>query len=105
MPKVVKKKLVAKKKAPVKKEAKKVARKPIGKISHYFDKIGVAVIELSAELKVGDKIVIEGHDTSFEQEVKSMQIEHDQVKTAKKGQSIGLKVKEPVKEHYLVYKS
>jgi len=104
MPKIVKKKPVAKKKAPVKKEVK-VSRKPIGKISHYFDKIGVAVVELSSELKVGDKIIIEGQDTSFEQEVKSMQIEHEQVKVAKKGQSIGLKVKGQVKEHYLVYKA
>ncbi len=83
---------------------KKPVKKPIGKISHYFDKIGVAVVELNGTLKVGDTILIEGHDVSFEQKIDSMQIEHEQVKTAKKGQSIGMKTDQEVKENYKVYK-
>ncbi len=81
-----------------------MADKKIGKITHYFDKIGVAVLELSAKLKAGERIKISGHDNEFEQEISSMQIEHEQVPEADKGQSIGLKVDQPVKEGDEVYK-
>lgn len=76
----------------------------VGKISHYFVKIEVAVIDLTAPLSVGDSITIKGATTDFEQTVDSMQIEHENVKTAKAGDSIGLKVKERVRESDLVYK-
>ncbi len=76
----------------------------VGKITHYFTKIGVAVVELNGTLSVGDKIRIQGPTTDFEQTVESMQIEHENVKTAKKGQSIGLKVKDHVRETDTVYK-
>lgn len=79
--------------------------KPIGEITHYFGKIGVAVIKLRGALKVGDTIrIVGGESTDFEQEVKSMEIEHKKIKTAKAKQSIGLKVKEKVREGYKVYK-
>jgi len=80
------------------------AKKPVGKITRYFDKIGVAVVALDGGLKVGDKIKIGKKDTFFEQEVKSMQIEHEKIEKAKKGQEVGMKVKEKVREGYLVYK-
>ncbi len=70
----------------------------VGKVTHYFSKIGVAVVELTDTLKEGDKIRIKGSTTDFEQVVESMQIEHEQVKEATAGQSIGLKVKEKVRE-------
>ena len=70
----------------------------VGKITHYFNKIGVAVVELADTLKEGDKIRIKGSSTDFEQTVESMQIEHEQVKEAAAGQSIGLKVKDVVRE-------
>jgi len=76
----------------------------IGKISHFFSKISVAVVDLKATLSVGDHIRIQGPTTNFEQTVDSMQIEHADVKTAKAGQSIGLKVKERVREKDTVYK-
>ena len=79
-------------------------KKEIGKISHFFDKINVAVIALSDGLKVGDKISVEGHEQQFEMLVDSMQIEHEQVQEAKKGQAIGLKVTQPVKENDKVFK-
>lgn len=79
--------------------------KPIGKVTHFFDKIKVAVVKLAAPLKVGDKIKIEGRGQKFEQTVSSMQIEHEQLKTAKKGQEVGMKVAKPVKEGDLVYKA
>ena len=78
--------------------------KLIGKISHYFGNISVAVVELSDSLKLGDKIRIVGGETDFEQEVKSMEVEHKKIKKAKKGDSVGLKVKEKVREGYRVYK-
>lgn len=78
--------------------------KKIGKVAHYYTHLGVAVIELSSTLKVGDKIRIKGATSDFEQKVDSMQIEHDKIEEAKKGQSIGLKVKEHVRQHDIVYK-
>lgn len=77
----------------------------IGKITHFFSKISVAVVELQAPLSVGDKIRVQGPSTDFEQTVASMQIEHESVKTAKAGQSVGLKVNDRVKEQDIVYKA
>ena len=76
----------------------------VGKISHYFSKIEVAIVDLTAPLSVGDRITMKGVTTDFEQTVESMQIEHESVKTAKAGDSIGLKVKERVREGDIVYK-
>lgn len=76
----------------------------IGTITHFFPKINVAVVELSGTLKQGEKISVEGHESAFEQVVDSMQIEHAPVKTAKKGQAIGLRVLQPVKEKDQVFK-
>jgi len=79
-------------------------KKLIGKITHYFSKIGVAVVELSDDVTVGAKIRVEGATTSFEQVIDSMEIENRKVETATAGQSIGLKVKERVRLHDSVYK-
>jgi putative protease len=79
-------------------------KKLVGKITHYFTKIEVGVVELSDELKVGDRISIEGATTNFQQTVNSMQIEHQNVERAGPGQSIGLKVDQRVREGDLVYK-
>jgi GTPase len=76
----------------------------IGHITHFFTKISVAVIELTAPLAVGDTIVLKGPTTDFEQVVESMQIEHQNVQSAKAGQSIGLKVAQRVRENDMVYK-
>lgn len=78
--------------------------KLIGKITHYFGNIGVAVIELTGTLKEGDNIRITGGETDFTQAVESMEIEHEKVKIAKAGKSIGLKVSQKVHEGYKVYK-
>ena len=81
-----------------------IEKKLVGKVTHYFTRIGVAVVELSDELKVGDRISIEGHTTNFQQTVGSMQIEHQNVEKAGPGQSIGLKVEQRAREGDLVYK-
>lgn len=76
----------------------------VGKITHYYDKIGVAVVELEGALKEGDEIRISGHGNEFTQKIASMQIEHEQVKKAKKGDAIGLKVDQPLKDGDEVFK-
>jgi len=79
-------------------------KKKIGVISHYYGKIGVAVVDLEDALSVGDIIEISGPVTNIQQTVDSMQIEHKNVQKAKKGQSIGLKVNGKVREKDVVYK-
>jgi translation elongation factor EF-1alpha len=76
----------------------------VGHITHFFSKIGVAVVELTAPLAVGDRILIKGPSTDFEQVVASMQIEHENIPKAEAGQAIGLKIAEHVKERDVVYK-
>lgn len=75
----------------------------VGKVIHYYDKIGVAVIELKKALKVGDKIKFVHGDNSFEQVVESMQLEHAPVTEGKKGQEIAVKVDSEAKTGVLVY--
>lgn len=76
----------------------------IGKVTHYYDKISVAVVELTGNLKIGDTIKIVGHGNEFTQAVDSMQIEHEKLEEAHKDQEIGLHVDQPVKESDVVYK-
>ena len=77
----------------------------IGKISHYFGNIKVAVIKLSGALKIGDVVrIVGGEETDFTQPIKSLEVEHKKIEKAKKGESVGLKVKEKVREGYKVYK-
>ncbi|HLA03852.1 MAG TPA: hypothetical protein VJ065_01305 [Patescibacteria group bacterium] len=79
----------------------------MGEITHYYDKIGVAVVKLAGgDLKVGDKVKLT--DTTgeeFEQEIKSMQIEHAKIEIAKKGDEFGLKVNKSVKDKSAVVKA
>lgn len=84
--------------------AEEIEGQLIGKVTHYFSKIGVAVIELSDTLKAGDTIRIVGGGAEFNQAVDSMEVEHQKVETAKTGESVGLKVDQKVKEGYSVYK-
>lgn len=76
----------------------------VGKIIHYYDKIGVAIIKLDKSIKAGDKIKFVKNDIVFEQVIESMQIEHDQITEGKKGQEVGIKVNKEAKEGTLVYK-
>jgi putative protease len=75
----------------------------VGKVSHYFDKIGVAVVELTKALGVDDLIRVKGTTTDFKQKVKSMQVEHKAITKAKKGDAVGMKVEQEVREHDKVY--
>jgi translation elongation factor EF-1alpha len=76
----------------------------IGYVTHYFNKINVAVLSIKDELKVGDTIHILGHTTDFTQKVTSIQIEHENVDSVKPGDDFAMKVIEPVREHDVVYK-
>lgn len=78
--------------------------KLIGKITHYFNGIGVGIIELTDAFRVGEKIHIKGSVTDFEQVVNSMQVEHKDISEAKPGDAIGVKVEQKVREGDLVYK-
>ena len=76
----------------------------VGKVTHYFDKVGVAVIELSGLLSVGDNIRIVGGETDFTQEVESMEMDHQKIQTAKKGDSVGMKTIQKAHDGYKVFK-
>lgn len=76
--------------------------KPIGKVTHYYDKAGVAIVELQDELMLGNRIRIERGDQTFEREVISMQKEYKPVEKAEKGDTVGIKIDQKVKEGSLV---
>jgi hypothetical protein len=101
------KKVVKKVKAKKLKKAVKAQAKPkeklLGLIDHYFDKISVAAIRVKGPFKVGDVIHILGHTTNFYQRVDSMQIDHQEVVKVKKGDDVGLKIKDFVRDHDKVY--
>lgn len=77
----------------------------VGKVTHYYDKIGVAVVELDGTISVGDAIKFtRGGEDLFEQNVESIQVEHEKKDSAGKGEVVGLKVNQEVKEGAEVYK-
>ena len=76
----------------------------VGTVTHFYNKIGVAVINVLSPIKVGDRIKISGHDKEFEQEITSMQVEHQNIQAAKKGDDVGIKMDQPVKDGDEVYK-
>ena len=115
-PKLKKKKAISKKKkrvakrkkvslkATAKKRTKKKKEELIGRVTHYFGKIKVATIKLQKPIQLGDEIKIVGGEVDFKQKVSSMEINHKKIKRAKKGEEIGLKVREKVREGYRVFK-
>lgn len=77
----------------------------VGRVTRYFGKVGVAVIEIQAGgLRIGDTIRIRGRTTDYSQRVESMEVERQPIQTAVPGQVVGVKVQERVREHDLVYK-
>lgn len=83
---------------------KKGKEKQVGKVTHFYDKINVAVIKLFAPLALGDKIKIRGGEIEFDQKVDSMEFDHLKIKKAKKGDEIGLKIAKEAREGYKVFK-
>ena len=76
--------------------------KPLGKVIHYYNKAGVAIVELQGELKVGDRIRIERGENTFDQEVTSLQKEYQPIERGVKGDSVGVKVDQKTKVGALV---
>ena len=70
----------------------------VGKVTHYYDNIGVVIVKLTNPLQIGDKVRLKGHCADFEQEVSSLQVDHEQVDAASTGDTIGLKTEEKVRE-------
>ncbi len=77
--------------------------RPVGQVTHYFSKVGVAAIDLSDRLSVGQRIHIRGHTTDMIATIDSMQIEHEQVTEAGPGASIGIRVSDKVRPGDMVY--
>ncbi|HXG53021.1 MAG TPA: hypothetical protein VNN77_16620 [candidate division Zixibacteria bacterium] len=79
---------------------------PLGRVTHYYSHLNVGIIELTdGDLNVGDTIHIKGKHTDFKQTVDSMQIEHQNVTHADKGKTVGIAVREKVREHDRVFKA
>ena len=76
----------------------------VGEVSHYFTNIGVAVVELTGKIKVGDSISVKGMTTNFEQKVESMQVEGENIEEANPGDDIGMKVADRVRKGDIVYR-
>ena len=82
-----------------------MAEVELGKITHYFGKIGVAAIEITQDsVRVGDTIRVQGHTSDFTQKIDSMQIDGQSVQEATGGQSIGIKAAGHAREHDKVFK-
>lgn len=77
---------------------------PVGKVTHYYDKLGVVIVDLtSGGLKVGDQVKFRKGETEFTQAINSLQVDHQDVQEVKAGDSFGLKVNQPAKPGTLVY--
>jgi len=76
----------------------------IGKVTHFFDHIGVAVLELTDVIRVGDMVHFLGHASDFKQEITSLQIEHQNVDEAHPGQDVAMKVVQKLHPHDAVFK-
>ncbi len=81
-----------------------MVEKAIGEISNYFEHVNAAAIKLTKPLKLGDTVQIKGGETDFEQKIESMQINRKSVKTAKKGDEVGILVSQKVRKGYKVFK-
>lgn len=79
--------------------------KKVGVITHYYDKIGVGIVKFASPVKVGDTLKFSGSSTDFEQTVNQMQFDHKDIDFAKKGQEVGIKLDNKVREGDLVYLS
>lgn len=69
----------------------------VGRITHYYDKLGVGIVKLTKPLKVGQAVKISGKTTNFEQLISQMQFNHKDIKSGKKGQEVGVKLNSKVR--------
>jgi hypothetical protein len=105
-PKKMAKLKAAKKVAPKKNIAHAVKKiKPIGKVTHYYTHIKVAIVRFNTKVKTGTELYFKGATTDFNEVARSMQFDHEPVIIAPKGKQIGIKLKRRVREGDLVYKA
>jgi putative protease len=71
--------------------------KKIGEVTHFFDKISVGIVKLDEELKIGDKVRFQGATTNFDQDITEMQLDHENIEKANKGQEIGIRTNDKVR--------
>jgi putative protease len=76
----------------------------IGRVTHYYSHLSVAVLSLTDSLKLGDRIHILGHSTDFTQRITSIEVEHHSILWVKPGDHVAVKVIQPVHEHDIVYR-
>jgi len=81
-----------------------MAEKEIGKVIHYFDKLGVAVVKLAGSISVGDAIKVKKGGDEFTDIVESMQVEHEPVTSAQAGQEVAIKISQKTKEGAAIFK-
>lgn len=79
--------------------------KPIGEVTHFYGGLGVAIVKFNKEVDVGTKLKFKGVTTDFEEKLTSMQYDHKPIESAKKGQEVGIKVGDKVREGNLVYEA
>lgn len=92
-------KKVTKKVSTAKKQmVKEIAEKVIGKVTHYYDHIGVAVVAVNETIRLGDTVLLKHGKRVFEQKVASLQVNHTPINSAAKGQEVGMKVDEVAEE-------
>jgi len=80
-----------------------MSEKKIGTITHFFDNISVGIIKLDDEIKIGDKVRFQGNTTNFDQEITEMQYDHEKIESADKGEEVGVKTNDIVREGDEVY--
>ncbi len=83
----------------------KAKEKEIGQVTHWYDKIGVAVVKLASALKVGDKIKVKRGEEEFEDSVSSMQLDHAPIEAGKKGQEVAIKLSQSAKDGARIFKA
>jgi len=77
--------------------------KKLGVVTHYYNDLGVGIFKAESPIKVGDRVHVKGHTTDFEQEITEMQFDHKPIEAAKKGQEVGVKVENQVREGDEIY--
>ncbi len=81
------------------------SEKPIGEVTHFYGNISVAIVKFNKSVDAGAKVHFKGAHTDFEQEISSMQYDHKEISSAKKGQDVGIKVDQKVHEGDKVFEA
>ena len=77
--------------------------KKLGVVTHYYPKVGVGIVRLDDDLSLGTRLKFQGKTTDFEQEVSQMQFDHKDIEMGKKGQEVGIKLGNKVREGDVAY--